>query len=280
MLLRGNRSWRNFRKKIENPYFEKWKIQLIFQKKNLKRDQLWWKTYNEHYTMQRHLAFDFPGLHCFVCEQWVWFYRAEYWWPIHVGPCTHGRPDTPENGAFQNTTQRRVYLPEVEGSQWSFDKPTAPGWYDFWTGERRGGWVTAHAPIEKILLYVRAGSEPTFWSSFLEKSNYPECWGILPLGPELQWTGEKPADPLEIRVYILSMFPGYISVRTTDWSSPGMHPGSDGEFTLYEDDGKTRDYERGEFSTVKMIWDDSRGQLIIDQLFRKVWRTVLIQNTN
>ena len=58
-------------------------------------------------------------------------------------------------------------------------------------------------------LYVRAGS-------------------IIPLGPDVQYTGEKPWDDLEIRVY----------------------PGADGRFVLYEDEGDSYRYEQGACSTI------------------------------
>jgi alpha-D-xyloside xylohydrolase len=48
----------------------------------------------------------------------------------------------------------------------------------------------------------------------------------VPFGPELQYTGEKPADPLTVFVY----------------------SGANGAFTLYEDQGATYDYEKGAYS--------------------------------
>jgi alpha-glucosidase len=66
---------------------------------------------------------------------------------------------------------RRVYLP-------------AGTWVDFWTGARLEGgmMVRAAAPLETVPLFVRAGS-------------------ILPLGPEMNFVGERPADPLTLAVY-------------------------------------------------------------------------------
>jgi alpha-glucosidase len=55
-------------------------------------------------------------------------------------------------------------------------------WYDFWTGERLSGEVTANAPLERMPLYVRAGS-------------------VLPLGPVLQHTGEWPPKALRLHIY-------------------------------------------------------------------------------
>jgi alpha-D-xyloside xylohydrolase len=104
--------------------------------------------------------------------------------------------------------------------------PAGATWFDFWTGQsQRGGrTVQPNALIETIPVYVRAGA-------------------ILPMGPELQWTSEKPADPIELRIY----------------------PGADGDFTLYEDDGTTYGYEKGEHATIAMRWDDSTSTLTISE---------------
>jgi alpha-D-xyloside xylohydrolase len=83
------------------------------------------------------------------------------------GPALMVNPVT-EPGA----SSRSVYL------------PGKAAWYDFWTGNREGagGRVDASAPIESMPLFVPAGS-------------------ILPLGPEIEYVDQKPADPLEVRVY-------------------------------------------------------------------------------
>jgi alpha-D-xyloside xylohydrolase len=71
-------------------------------------------------------------------------------------------------------------------------------------------------------LYVRAGS-------------------ILPLGPEVQYAGEKPDAAVELRIY----------------------PGHDGIFRLYEDDGTTYGYEKKQYSWIPMQWDDDTKTLTI-----------------
>jgi alpha-D-xyloside xylohydrolase len=109
---------------------------------------------------------------------------------------------------------RRVYLPE------------STIWFDFWTGEQLTGGQTiiAPAPVETIPLYIKAGS-------------------IVPMGPFLQYATEKPADPLEIRIY----------------------PGADGTFVLYEDENNNYNYEKGLFSTISFRWNDANHQLTIDK---------------
>jgi alpha-D-xyloside xylohydrolase len=125
---------------------------------------------------------------------------------------------TPEIQAREKTVEpreksRSVYLPA--GSLWT----------DFWTGLTLAGGQTiiADAPIDTIPLLVKAGS-------------------ILPMGPLVQYAAEKPADPLEVRIYL----------------------GADGSFTLYEDENDSYDYEKGVYSTIGFHWDDGKRQLTID----------------
>ena len=102
--------------------------------------------------------------------------------------------------------------------------PAGTGWYDFHSGrhERGGRTVRAAAPFERMPLFVRAGS-------------------ILPLGPELQHSGEKPADPITLHVYT----------------------GADGSFSLYEDDALSRQYLNGAFARIPIRWDERTGTLTI-----------------
>lgn len=97
-------------------------------------------------------------------------------------------------------------------------------WYDFWTGSSLKGeqTVEAPAPFDSLPVYVRAGS-------------------IIPVGLVMEYTGQKPADPLTFFIYT----------------------GADGTFTLYEDDGLTYDYEKGAFSRVEVRWDDLHRTLMI-----------------
>ena len=67
---------------------------------------------------------------------------------------------------------RQVYLPKGED------------WFDFWTGDKLSGGqtITAPAPLDKLPLYVRAGS-------------------ILPLGPVAEYADQSADGPYEIRIY-------------------------------------------------------------------------------
>lgn len=102
--------------------------------------------------------------------------------------------------------------------------PSGHEWYDFWTGDtiEGGKEIKASAPIDIIPLFVKAGS-------------------IIPMGPFIQYSTEKPADPIELRIY----------------------RGGSGTFSLYEDENDNYDYEKGIYSTIDFSWDDSNQQLTI-----------------
>lgn len=95
-------------------------------------------------------------------------------------------------------------------------------WYDFWTGKTSaaGQRVEAAAPVETLPLFVRPGA-------------------IVPMGPFLQYSSEKPADPIELRIY----------------------RGADGKFTLYEDAGDNYNYEKREYATIPISWNEARRTL-------------------
>lgn len=129
---------------------------------------------------------------------------------------------------------RKVYLPE------------GTGWVDFWTGKAlEGGQViSAAAGRDRMPLFVRAGS-------------------IVIMGSDVQYAGEKAADPLEVRVY----------------------GGADGACTLYEDEGDNYNYEQGSYSTIVFNWDDGQKQLTVGaragafpgMLEKRTFRIVLVK---
>ncbi len=107
---------------------------------------------------------------------------------------------------------RNVYLP-------------APyGWYDLHTGVHYSGgkMINADAPYSSIPVFVREGA-------------------ILPIGPDLQFTDEKLADPLTIFVY----------------------KGTDGTFTLYEDEGVNNNYENGAYTLIPLSYSEADRTLTI-----------------
>jgi alpha-D-xyloside xylohydrolase len=122
------------------------------------------------------------------------------------GPAILVNPVT-EPGA----TTRHLYLPNAM-------------WYDFWSGSASQGprSLDASARLDRLPLYIRAGS-------------------ILPLGPDIEYAAEKPADPIELRIY----------------------RGANGEFTFYEDENDGYHYEKGVHATIPFTWDDASHTLSI-----------------
>ena len=104
--------------------------------------------------------------------------------------------------------------------------PSACGWYDFYTGKyiKGGQRIDVAAPFEHMPLFVKEGS-------------------IIPIGPAIQYTDEKPADPIILYVYT----------------------GRDCAFTLYEDEGINYNYEKGACSTIRFSYDNVAGNLIIGE---------------
>jgi alpha-glucosidase len=112
-----------------------------------------------------------------------------------------------------DVTSRLVYLPRGV-------------WYSYWTGKQYAGGTmyTIEAPLETVPMFVRGGA-------------------IIPHGPEMKFTGEKPLSPVSFAIY----------------------PDSDGQAstTLYEDDGVTPDYQRGVFRrTPVTVARSGRGYVI------------------
>ncbi|MBX2842344.1 MAG: DUF5110 domain-containing protein [Flammeovirgaceae bacterium] len=101
---------------------------------------------------------------------------------------------------------RKVYLPKSEG------------WYDANNGEflTSGVEIEADAPYENMPIFIKAGS-------------------IIPKGSEIEYTTQKPADPITLVVY----------------------SGDDAEFELYEDEGDNYNYEKGNYTMISFQWEES-----------------------
>ena len=103
--------------------------------------------------------------------------------------------------------------------------PESTQWFDFWTGRKLKGGQHVEAPAALDSLPL-----------------YIRAGSIIPFGPSVQ-NAQEPADPIELRVY----------------------DGANGEFTLYEDEGDSYDYEKGTYATITFTWDDKAGKLTIGQ---------------
>ena len=133
------------------------------------------------------------------------------------------------SGWDKNEVKQEGY---IHGVDWTSTKlaerylPKGAQWYDFWTGKKYNGGqkLTIATSFNRVPMFVRAGS-------------------ILPLGPAMQYVGEKTWEQLELRVY----------------------PGADGQFILYEDEGDNYNYEKGLFTTITMTWNDRTKTLTIGE---------------
>ncbi|MBP1593263.1 MAG: yicI 7 [Bacteroidetes bacterium] len=132
---------------------------------------------------------------------------------------------------------REIYFPETTG------------WYDFYTGKyiRGGQKLNIAAPYERIPLFVREGA-------------------IIPFGPDMQYSNEKPADNITLFVY----------------------GGKDGSFKLYEDEGDNYNYEKGKFATIEFTYDELSKSLVIGDrkgefngmLKNRTFNVVYVNKTN
>ena len=97
-------------------------------------------------------------------------------------------------------------------------------WYDFWTNEK-----------------VQGGREINRTVDLETMPLYVRAGAIVPFGPVKQYAAEKAAGPLTMVIY----------------------PGADGAFDLFEDDGRSFDYERGAWMGVQMRWSDIARRLTV-----------------
>jgi alpha-D-xyloside xylohydrolase len=99
--------------------------------------------------------------------------------------------------------------------------PAGCDWYNYWTNERLHGGQTIVADAPIDILPL-----------------FVKAGSIVPLGSEVQ-SADQPQMIVSVRVY----------------------PGADGNFTLFQDDGKTYAYEKSGGSITKLRWDDRTHQL-------------------
>jgi alpha-glucosidase (family GH31 glycosyl hydrolase) len=97
-------------------------------------------------------------------------------------------------------------------------------WFDFWDEKPVDGAKEIARPIALDTLPL-----------------YVKAGSIVPFGPVKQWTGQPPVEPTTLLIY----------------------PGADASFLLYEDDGHSFDFERGQWMGTELAWNDSRRVLSI-----------------
>lgn len=97
-------------------------------------------------------------------------------------------------------------------------------WYDWWTNEIQTGGQTVIRPVNISKIPI-----------------YVRAGAIIPFDPVRQYTAQPVDEPTTIKVY----------------------HGSDGQFTMYEDDGISLDYLKDRATWTNFSWDDSEQRLTI-----------------
>ena len=112
----------------------------------------------------------------------------------------------------RGTEHRHVYLPEG-------------CWFHYWTGERFDGpaHILAHAPLGEPAIYVKANA-------------------TIPMGPEMNHTGERPTDPLTFLLYPTK---------------------GHGESEFYEDEGDGFDYQGGDYARRTITCEASEDEVTV-----------------
>ena len=107
-------------------------------------------------------------------------------------------------------------------------------WYDFWTNDRIEGLREYDHPVDLAVMPL-----------------FVRAGAVVPLGPVRQYVSEPIDAPLTIQVY----------------------PGADGAFALYEDDGTTFGYQRGDWMGLELRWTDRQRRLSLRLADRSQMRT-------
>jgi alpha-D-xyloside xylohydrolase len=102
--------------------------------------------------------------------------------------------------------------------------PAGADWYDFNSGKMLKGGQTVKAAAPLSRMPL-----------------YVRAGSIVPVGPEIQYSTEAPGAPITLYVFT----------------------GADGTFDLYEDDGVSYGYEKGQFSYIPMRFDSAQNTLVI-----------------
>jgi alpha-glucosidase (family GH31 glycosyl hydrolase) len=100
----------------------------------------------------------------------------------------------------------------------------AGSWFDFWTDER-----------------VEGGREIDRAVDLTTTPIYVRAGAVLPMGPVKQFTAQPGDGPLSVTMY----------------------PGADGRLDLFEDDGTSFEYRRGNWMGMSMAWEDRRRRLTV-----------------
>lgn len=104
--------------------------------------------------------------------------------------------------------------------------PAGTDWYDFNTGEK-----------------LKGGGEVKTKAPLSRMPLFVKAGSIIPTIPVIEHTGQLNDQPITLNIYT----------------------GANGQFDLYEDDGLTYGYERGEYARIALRYDDSSHALTIGE---------------
>lgn len=102
--------------------------------------------------------------------------------------------------------------------------PAGTRWVDFYTGESYDGGQTVTAAAPLSRMPL-----------------FVRAGAIIPTAPEVQYADQIVNAPITLNVYT----------------------GADGSFELYEDDGRSYGYEKGEWSRIPFSYDEAKGELAV-----------------
>jgi len=114
---------------------------------------------------------------------------------------------------------------EAGATQWKTYLPkNRGGWYNYATSTHHESGTSIDAPVTRASIPV-----------------FVKAGSILPIGADRQSSAQQVDEKMTLRVY----------------------PGNDAEFTLYEDEGTNYHYEQGQFTTIRMTWNDAKRTLTL-----------------
>ena len=98
-------------------------------------------------------------------------------------------------------------------------------WYDWWTNARVRGGRTHPRVVDLATMPI-----------------YVRAGAIIPVDPIRQFTAQAVTEPTTLRIY----------------------PGADGQFTLYEDDGRSQEYVKRRATWTRITWNERARELTIE----------------
>jgi alpha-D-xyloside xylohydrolase len=104
--------------------------------------------------------------------------------------------------------------------------PKQCGWYDLYSGR-----------------HIKGGQRLNVDAPYERIPVFVREGAIVPFGPALEWSDEKQPELINLYVYT----------------------GADGQFTLYEDEGTNYNYEKGDFTTIDIVYKDATHSVTIGQ---------------